>query len=589
MRTRMPWLIRCPNPRRFLPSSTLVTVALLSVLAVTVWASVGPTVVFQLDGNATVDNTATLTCLDNGGNPLSPLPVGCDDWDLLNGNGSGGSAGNSSVRTFIAGPSSPETFATGGSKDPLDITNWRWTTGSVPAKDNLTNGYAAAYDASFTNNELILEFGADRLAQNGDSNIGIWFFQQQVAPQPNGTFSGMHVNNDVFIVSAFTGGGGISTITAYVWDNTCTKAVGTTVGQCADSNLRVLFNSATVCGSADACALVNPSPISVTWPYTPKSGPSGTVPTGGFYEGGLNLTQQFAALGVTTLPCFTTFLEETRSSQSTSAVLKDFIGGSFPLCGLTVSKACTQCNVVQNGTVLEYTASGQVCNVGVGPLFNVVVTDTPQTPAAPVTINIGQLNAPSSTFNGCDNWGPILIDYSGPNAPNPATDQASALGFTAQSGGNEIDAKPTGLKTCPVCVLNPNLMVTKTCSTNIQTMGTNPAFVVVRSDYNGTVQNTGNVKLTNVFVTDSPDGQTFNLPDLLPGATECYPDPTSCAAVASFFPSTFTPVSPGRATFSDAVTASGKSALPPNTVQTAGPIQATCPLCPPGSAACPAP
>src|SRR2546426_9730370 len=88
MRTRMPWLIRCPSPRRFLPSSALVTVALLSVLAVTVWASVGPTVVFQLDGNATVDNTATLTCLDNGGNPLSPLPVGCDDWDLLNGNGS---------------------------------------------------------------------------------------------------------------------------------------------------------------------------------------------------------------------------------------------------------------------------------------------------------------------------------------------------------------------------------------------------------------------------------------------------------------------------------------------------------------------
>src|SRR2546422_11589408 len=105
MRTRMPWLIRCPNPRRFLPSSTLVTVALLSVLAVTVSASVGPTVVFQLDGNATVDNTGTLTCLDNGGNPLSPLPVGCDDWDLLNGNGSGGFAGNLCVRSFISRPS----------------------------------------------------------------------------------------------------------------------------------------------------------------------------------------------------------------------------------------------------------------------------------------------------------------------------------------------------------------------------------------------------------------------------------------------------------------------------------------------------
>src|SRR2546427_5367302 len=126
MRTRMPWLIRCPNPRRFLPSSTLVTVALLSVLAVTVWASVGPTVVFQLDGNATVDNTATLTCLDNGGNPLSPLPVGCDDWDLLNGNGSGGFPGEFSVFTFFSRPPPPPNLSPGGASKPPRPTNlWR--------------------------------------------------------------------------------------------------------------------------------------------------------------------------------------------------------------------------------------------------------------------------------------------------------------------------------------------------------------------------------------------------------------------------------------------------------------------------------
>src|SRR2546427_9494790 len=132
MRTRMPWLIRCPNPRRFLPSSTLVTVALLSVLAVTVWASVGPTVVFQLDGNATVDNTATLTCLDNGGNPLSPLPVGCDDWDLLNGNGSGGFARNSPLWALFSRPPHPLTLAPRGSCDPLAApTIQRWAA-SVP-------------------------------------------------------------------------------------------------------------------------------------------------------------------------------------------------------------------------------------------------------------------------------------------------------------------------------------------------------------------------------------------------------------------------------------------------------------------------
>src|SRR5262249_4068491 len=198
---------------------------------------------------------------DAGGNSL-------DDWNTLNGTGTGGanpggSAGSSSIRVFAPGPDAPEIFTTGGSKDPSDIPNWKWTTGSVPDKDKLTNGYAAAYTAQ--NGDFILVFGADRFAQNGDSNIGVWFFQSNVAPLADGTFSGQHTIHDILAVSAFTQGGGVSTITVYEWNPACNsvKFVNNppVAGTCADNNLKTLFSSAQVCTASgtghDACAVVN--------------------------------------------------------------------------------------------------------------------------------------------------------------------------------------------------------------------------------------------------------------------------------------------------------------------------------------------
>jgi hypothetical protein len=239
---------RCFNPKRFLFACGGVGGAL--ILAVAIWASIPPTAagLLELDGNVIVNS------------------AGSDDWNTINLTGSSGqNRGNSVVNTFVAGSASPQIFTTGGSKDPLDITSWKWTTGSVPDKDLLTNGYAAAYDSATTNNELVLYAGADRFAQNGDSNIGVWFFQQQVAACPDatvpgctgkaaGTFAGQHVDHDIFIVSAFTAGGGTVTPTVYEWNHAlCASGPfpnNPTVGQCADNNLRVLFNSGAVCGTS---------------------------------------------------------------------------------------------------------------------------------------------------------------------------------------------------------------------------------------------------------------------------------------------------------------------------------------------------
>jgi len=61
----------------------------------------------------------------------------------------------------------------------------------------------------------------------------------------------------------------------------------------------------------------------------PKTGTPQKIPTGGFVEGGIDLT----ALGIE--GCFASFIAETRSSPSVDAQLKDFVLGQFEHCGST--------------------------------------------------------------------------------------------------------------------------------------------------------------------------------------------------------------------------------------------------------------
>src|SRR3989454_8680299 len=416
MRTTMYWLSRCFNPKRFL----LVTGAILC--GATLALAVAPTSVVELDGNVA----------DDPGNTIA-------DWNTLNGDclfqgGLSGSAGGSNTRTCIGSENPPRIFTQGGSKDPLDINQWHWKPAdTVPDKDTITHGYAASYTATIGASVIadkVVVIGGDRFAVNGDANIGAWFFQQNVTLNSNGTFSGVHVNHDVFLVSAFTGGGGISTITVYEWDSACLKGVKSPgPGDCADTNLRLL-------GSNDTFAITNSNPISdEAWSYLAKfGGGTSTMPVGAFFEGGADLTTLFAASGAGDVPCFSSFLLETRSSQSTTAVLKDFVLGSFPECHLKATKTvqCTSFNA--NGS-FNYTYSGTVINDGGGDLFNVNVTDVKGQ-----TYSCGNLpKGTSKTFGGS----PLSTDCditTGSNATftttdHPASNQATATATTSSSGG----------------------------------------------------------------------------------------------------------------------------------------------------------
>src|SRR3989442_2544798 len=198
MRTTMYWLSRCFNPKRFLLPLGVVGVALISVLAGVVGdatAQVDPTTIFEVGDGNTAPNGGTPNC----------------DWNTLNDTYTAdtntpavtcaGAGATLNAYGFLVGSTNEKNFQTGGSKDPLDISNWKWTNSSTPDKDTLTHGYAASYTAR---GDKILVFGAERFPVNGEANIGIWFFQQVVRPNSSGGFDGLHTAGDIFAVSAFS-------------------------------------------------------------------------------------------------------------------------------------------------------------------------------------------------------------------------------------------------------------------------------------------------------------------------------------------------------------------------------------------------
>jgi hypothetical protein len=243
-------------------------------------------------------------------------------------------------------------FTGGGSKDPSDINQWAWKDGAggLPDKDNLLHDFAARYSltpsttcpSTGTTCE-VLYFGSDRYDNSGDAQQGFWFFQNEIS-LGNGSvgggtsFNGVHKNGDLLVISDFSNGGTTSTITVYQWNTACTKAgQGLANGHtCGDANLEQLATSDNAnCGKVGAadsfCGIVDPTDgTPAPWTYTDKSGKSSYL-QGELYEGGVNLS----ALGLADR-CFASVASETRSSTSTTAVLKDFILGKFGSCSTSL-------------------------------------------------------------------------------------------------------------------------------------------------------------------------------------------------------------------------------------------------------------
>jgi len=619
----------CRTISRFL----LVCSILLS--AAVAMAQIAPTTVFQLDGQTALDSAWPNCTYINKPvtNPPTESSFTCDYWNLLNGTGTngsfqGGAGDHFDLRTFVSGSASSNAF-TQGSKDIQDPSSWHYSHNPTPDKDTITNGYTAAYtrlDAGDTDTMLIL--GAERFSVNGDANIGIWFFQQDVHPIPGGsTFTGNHVNNDVFMVSAFTGGGVAPTISVYIWDTTCTGADqaynSATPSKspnlvCAGKNVRYVSSFVSLCSdiqtggsnvsSSPACAVTNQVAITTNWP-SPAKGGGTQLPAQTFFTGGIDLSYVFEhILGISSAPCFSSFLFDTRTSQSLSATVKDFLSGGFPECHVSVTKTYT-CNSFNADNTFNYSYQGSVTNDGGGTLFNVQATDTPVGGTA-VTYNCGSLSkGQSKTFPSpaCPQPGGTTNTLT--TSTHQASNVADASAQTSSSGGTTITATTGSVASTDLIVNGVNqcsprvdIDVSKSCVTAFQASGSN---IVVRVDYTGTVTNTGTLNLRSWQVTDAvlgggSGGGPFNSTALLaPGASICYTNlgvcpnltaPTGVSSgtptgAASYFPSSADAfgLTAGRIQFTDTVTATGVASNGSNV----GPktASAMCVICPFGACA----
>lgn len=555
----------------------------------------------------------------------------------------GGSGDHWLVRDFAAAGQGGFAY-TGGSKDILNPAGgWSYSSNPTPDKDTLENVYAAAY-AGGLSKDLMLVFGAERNSTLGDANIGIWFFQQDVHPDPNSkNFVGDHVNNDVFLVSSFTNGGVIPTISIYIWDSTCGGAVAAYVANnpptspdnvCANKNVRYVTSKSSLCSAvssaggtvtnvstASACAVTNQFNITLPWPSVVKSGGL-TIPAQTFFTGGIDLSDIFKnVLHAPNLPCFASYLMDTRTSQSLTATLKDFLGGKFPLCGMTIAKAC-QCDLTLNAGVplpgnntssYEYTVGGTVTNTGFGDLSNVLVTDKG------LTFNISVLSAGATK-----KWGagagagdfvpaaanPLCVDganqYCFNSLLKPEVNVATASSLSPT--GVPISAKTVGddgkegdPTACPFaangpCDVSPILDPSKCCSVTV----TSSAQIEV--DFTGKVKNSGNGALTGLTVQDAviangKDGTYVSIVGLSQFDTNGVLKGTTCDSCTLLpgeyvtFTGKYTPTSAdlatsGLATFSDRlkVTATNPETTPA-TVITKTDVTATCTIA--FGAACP--
>src|SRR6185436_17437328 len=176
-------------------------------------------------------------------------------------------------------------------------------------------------------------FGADRFDNDGDAQIGFWFFQGNVGIA-NGDFTGKHVDGDVLILSEYTNGGVVDLVCAYEWDGSGGGDNIPGAGDCdpaTNGSNQNLVAAGAACdvadGTFDICARTNAAVANAPWTFTNKDGEHDFA-IGQFFEGGINLSDMFGG----DAPCFGSFLAETRSSAETDAQLKDFAFGDFDTC-----------------------------------------------------------------------------------------------------------------------------------------------------------------------------------------------------------------------------------------------------------------
>jgi hypothetical protein len=432
--------------RRWLSALAFVVTAGLILLPVALLAV--HDLAFQLDGDVASSPDGTVgggdqpidwaDLFDASGNTVASLPTGFGHAKL--------------DKDFTSGPNNPPKFPLGqlttndpttyatGSKDTLAISGWQCNFDhNVNSKIDIMNSYAATYTAA--NGDKILYFGMERNVNSGDANVGFWFLKGNVdcdATAGTGTFTGAHQDGDILIVSAFTGGGKVTEISAYRWcqtpmttpaDPTCAAAAAADPAKVAAGFLP----DTKVAGSGDCrdathdlndpiCAVANTDTITTPWLTAADKVVTHSLPTAQFFEGGINLTK------TQLVGCFNEFIGDTRSSQSLTATLFDYAEGVLGGCNAALTTTPSSGGVNYANAVLPGTSVTDTATITVGEASN-------PTPTGNVTFYIcGPLAAAALCSTGGTQVGsPVAITDAGGDATHGDGTATSAAVNTVAS------------------------------------------------------------------------------------------------------------------------------------------------------------
>ena len=562
----------------------ILTAGLLAPFVVFSVVDVDTDSIFELDGNAVTTGTG-------------------DDWDEV-ATGNNLEAEPATFLTDIYPPASGDNiFTGGGSKDERNISGpgqtWANTTGGPPDKNNIEHAYAAAYRNADTDFDLHIYFGADRYDNSGDSAVGFWFFQDRVSDNGNGGFDGVHMVGDILVTSDFRNGGGVSVINVYKW-------VG---GQ---NPLQLLVSGApqvpgigtqpfclTQDGFKVACGIANRFDVDVPspWPggYAFKGvGQTDIFRTSTLYEGGINITR---LLG-TSNTCFSSFMAMTRTSASTTAQLKDYVVGEFPLCGISVAKSCDGATTISaDGEHFNNKYTVTISNTGTGPVQNPAFIETADIDGTDTKCTLTEIDGEDVT--------PVVLEKDEQNVlaaalasgasitatvecdtlDNPFNNTVSAVADADPSAAvfpvsaDSVDSDPA----CPPFQFEGALLITKECANRFEEgelvtpATTIDATLGLQVCVDIEVTNDSTETVEDIVISDDklPSSEIPAAFDLAPGASQAFPDlcydPTEGDNPAE--------TNPGEVLFSDNASASGTGKLSNGTVASSI-VTATCPLCP---------
>lgn len=432
------------------------------------------------------------------GNAVSSSSVPGDDWDKVK-------AGTSAAEAtkFIAdavNSAADDSFTGGSTKDDIDIPSWLWKQAKASqAKNDITHAFAAAYTGTtgVEAGDSIVYFGLNKYDASGDNFVGFWFLQGTVAPTgsgaaPGSPFSGAHHPGDILVLADYTNGGDVSTFSVFKW---------VTSGGDAGTHLLKVASGVPCTGAPafdDACGATNTATESAPWAFTDKSGSSDFL-AGEFFEGGIDLTQLGLDQG-----CFTSFIAETRSSQSVDATLSDFASGTFSFC--VAPDVATQ--VQQDGQSL-----GSLGSIDLGGSVEDTATLTGSKGTVAGTVDFF-VCGPSSAAPDCSTGGTqvggtkTLTGGTATSAsfkPNAAGTYCFRAEYTPATGSHYLAASHTNKTTECFRVVTADVAVEKVARNPVVLVGQTATFDI-------TVTNVGSAVAHDVVLTDplpaGPDWQT---------------------------------------------------------------------------------